>query len=223
MQDNTKKFITKSALIALAGYLLSGPVSVALVIWLFPQPAWTSVPVFVEHYHVLQNLPYYFGPLLIGGMLMLMAGHYRVVEEAHKNRALFALALSAAFAALIFFNYICQTTFVHNLATHYRPEYDAPIAAFSMVNPVSLCWAIEMWGYGILGVATWLLAPVYRGKSGTIRYLLVLNGWMSVAGGVFTAIDAGWVQQPAGLAAYSLWNVLMIVLMVALYRFWKKG
>ena len=218
MRDNASKFIARAALIALAGYVLSGPASVAFVMAFFPQPAWTSAPVFVAHYHFLQNLSYYFGFLLVGGMLMLFVGHYRIAGAAHKRQTLLALVLSAPFAALIFFNYIAQTTFVHNLVRNYRPGFDAAIAIFSMANPLSLCWGIEMWGYAILGVATWLLAPYYRDRSVAIRYLLVLNGWMSVVGGVFTAADAGWVLTTAGLTAYSLWNLVMMALMVLIYR-----
>lgn len=76
MHGNNTKLTATGALVALAGYLLSGPGALLIIKNVQPQPPWTSARVFVEHYHPIQDLPYYFGFLLIGGMLMLMAGHY---------------------------------------------------------------------------------------------------------------------------------------------------
>lgn len=222
MPQQQNNLIPAGALIALAGYALSGPLSVGLSQWLHPQPAWTSAQAFVEHFHPIQNLTYYFGFFLLGGMLMLMAGHYLRAGERSRPALLVALLLSAAFTALVCFNYIVQTTFVSNLARYYRPEFDTAIAVFSMVNPMSLCWGIEMWGYALLGIATWLLAADYRDRNPVIRSLLVLNGWMSVAGALLTARDIAWVLTTGGLIAYTLWNVLMMALMVLIYRDAKR-
>jgi hypothetical protein len=181
--------------------------------------------VFAEHYHIVQDVPFYFGFLLIGGMLMLMAGHYLSAKNEPENTrfyTLLALSATAVFAALIFFNYVCQTTFVRHLALHYQPEYDTMIATFSMVNPMSLCWGIEMWGYGILGVATWLLAVFYQNKNRLVYWLLIGNGVMSLAGVAGTVLDVSWLLTAGGLAAYFLWNLLMVVLVLAVYLFWKK-
>lgn len=188
---------------------------------LAPQPVWVSPAVFVENYHPLQNLPYFLGFLLIGGMLMVVSGHYLNVSEDRpvlKLRLLMALGWTIAFVGLIAFNYICQTTFVHNMAVHYKTEYDAAISAFSMSNPTSFCWANEMWGYALLGVATWMMAEYYAGRNEIIRWLLILNGVMSIAGVVWTIVDIFWVLTVGGLVAYFLWNVLMIVLMVLIWR-----
>ncbi|MBK8966571.1 MAG: hypothetical protein IPM36_07780 [Lewinellaceae bacterium] len=221
MQPSYNRLIASGAAIALAGYVLSGPAAFLFVQQTHPQPAWESPAVFAAHYHVIQDVPYYFGLLLIGGMLLLAAGHYLNVKPENTRLrfvTLLALAATTVFATLILFNYICQTTFVRHLALHYQPESDPILAAFSMANPMSLCWAVEMWGYGILGVATWLLRGYYTGWSAWISGLLAGNGVLSILGVVFTVIDVQWVLTPAGLAAYFLWNVLMIVLMVLIYR-----
>ena len=76
---------------------------------------------FAQNYHPVQTLPFFFGFAMITGYIMLLA-------------------------ALIFFNYICQTTFVPALSSDYRPEYDPIISTFSLANPRSLSWTIEMWG-----------------------------------------------------------------------------
>ncbi len=154
-------------------------------------------------------------------MLMLAVGHYlnyqgEVAET--KFHLLVSLGWTVVFCTLISFNYICQTTFVHNLALHYKPEYDAAISMFSMSNPLSFCWANEMWGYALLGVATWLMAGYYRRVHEGIRWLLVANGVVSLISAFWTILDVNWVMTTAGLVAYFVWNVLMIALMVLIYR-----
>lgn len=222
---NYAQLISVGSLIALIGYITSGPVGFLIVRIVKPQPVWTSSAVFAENYHVIQDLPFYFGFLLTGGMLMLAAGHYlnhTENEPAKKFRLLVALGWTIAFFALISFNYISQTTFVRHLALSYKPEFDSAIAAFSMANPLSFCWANEIWGYGFLGVATWLTAGYYSGKSNVIRVLLIANGVVSIATVAFTIIDMNWLMTPIGLSAYFIWNVLMIVLMILIYNYNRK-
>jgi hypothetical protein len=225
MKTEYDQLISLGALVGLTGYVLSGPVGFMVVKSTYPQPVWASPAVFAENYHVIQDMPYYFGVLLIGGMLMLSAGIYlKSKTEPEKSRfhILLALMWTTFFAALIFFNYICQTTFVRHLALEYKPAYDAMISTFSMANPMSLCWAIEMWGYGILGVATWLMSAYYSDKNRAIYWLLILNGIVSILTVVFTIIDVNWLMTTAGLAGYFFWNVLMIVLMILIYKHSKK-
>lgn len=222
MKGRYSHLIALGALVALSGFILSGPVAFIIIHILRPQPAWESAAVFAEHYSSLQDIPFYFGFLLIGGMLMLVSGHYlnNRQEGIVKFHLLVALGWTIAFFTLIAFNYICQTTFVHNLALHYQPEYDLAIASFSMANPLSFCWANEMWGYAFLGVATWLMAGYYQ--SAFIRFLLIVNGVVSILSAVWTIIDVQWVMSPFGLIGYFLWNILMIVMMIAIYRSAKK-
>lgn len=205
---------------ALSGYILSGPVGYLIVNVFRPQGDWTSVASFVEHYSPIQNIPYYFGFLLIGGMLMFASALYlNSVKESISIRFQLSLAFASTiiFCVLISFNYICQTTFIHNLATHFKPEYEPAIAMFTMSNPLSFCWANEMWGYGFLGVSTWLMSTYYSDKSKIIYTLLILNGILSVVSVAWTIIDINWVMSKIGLVLYFAWNVLMILIMVFIY------
>jgi len=225
MKLSCRKLISLGAIVALIGFILSGPVAFVIVQLLKPQPAWVSPAVFAVNYSSIQDLPFYFGFLLIGGMLMLVAGHYlnyREDNEVTKFHLLFALGWTLVFCALISFNYICQTTFVHNLALHYKPEYDSAIFTFSMSNPLSFCWANEMWGYALLGVATMLMSGYYRGINNVIRILLIANGVISLGSAVWTIVDVNWVMTLAGLSCYFFWNILMIVLMIMIYSFSRK-
>lgn len=225
MQNAYHRLIALGTLVGLAGYVLSGPGGFLLVQITQPQPAWVSPAVFAENYHVVQDMPYYFGLLLIGGMLMLAAGLFlNAGDEPVKIRfhLLLALMWTTFFAALIFFNYVCQTTFVRHLALNYRPEHDPLIATFSMANPMSLAWAVEMWGYGVLGVATWLMSGYFQNRNKAIYWLLIANGVVSVLTVVFTVIDMKWLLTPPGVAGYFIWNVLMITLMILLYRYARR-
>lgn len=218
---NYTKLISLGALVALIGYIMSGPVAFLIVNLVRPQPAWVSPAVFAANYSSIQDLPFYFGFFLIGGMMMLAAGHYLDFKEDNIKRKfylLIALGWTIVFCTLISINYICQTTFVHNLALHYKPEYDSAISTFSMSNPMSFCWANEMWGYAFLGIATWMMAGYYHDRNNLIRALLITNGVVSLISATWTIIDVSWVMTTAGLISYFTWNVLMIVMMIMIYR-----
>jgi hypothetical protein len=222
---NHQKLISAGALVALVGFVLSGPVGFLLVSQTKPQPVWVSPAAFVEHYHAIQDVPYYFGFLLIGGMVLLMVAHYMDARDQDSRMRFYnlvALCLATIFSTLIFFNYVCQILFIRNLALHYKPEYDPAIAMFSMANPLSFCWSNEMFGYGILGVATWLLASYYHGRSKFIRLTLIANGIVSLGSVVWTILDANWILTTAGYVGYFGWNLLMITMMIAIYKFARK-
>jgi hypothetical protein len=206
------------AALTAVGILLSGPLGLIIVNLVHGQPSWQGAQTFAENYHPVQTAPFFAGIALVLGYVVLMPALYHIAADFQKTRALVATVLTGAFATLIFFNYINQTTFVPALARNYRPEYDALISAFSFVNPNSLCWAIEMWGYGILGLATWLAAPVF-GRDGiekTARVLMTANGVFSIVGALVVSLDLNWVFTPAGLVSYAAWNVLVFALSICI-------
>ena len=184
----------------LAGILLSGPLSLALVSATHPQPPWQGARVFADAYHPIQLLPYLGGIVLVVALVVLIASARELASEVHKARAGAALVLSSVFAALIFFNYVVQTTFLPDLAWHYDEAYAAIIGAFSMSNPTSLAWGIEMWGWGLLGMATWLVAPVFRGSrlERATSLVFAANGAVSVAGALLTRGSPGLGDDPGG-------------------------
>jgi hypothetical protein len=216
-----ERLISTGAIVALIGFILSGPAAFILVKLVKPQPQWVSPAVFAQHYHMVQDVPYYFGFLLISGMLMISTGYYlnfKNNDAIGKFMLLLGLSLSIVFSGLISFNYICQTTFIRNLAINYRSEYDPAISTFSMANTLSLSWAIEMWGYAFLGLSTALSATYYKDRSNLIAALMILNGVLSICGALFTIVNVDWVMTKAGLTSYFGWNILMIVIMTLIYR-----
>lgn len=214
-RDPAQRAAARCATIALAGALLSGPIGIALV-QLRPQPAWTGPEAFARAYHPIQTIPYWFGFVLVGGSVGLIAALAASAREDLRARALAALALSSPFAALVSLNYVLQTTFVPSLSRNLTPETAPFVTALSLSNPRSLGWALEMWGYAVLGVATWLIAPALasRGRWGrAASALFVANGPVSIAGAVLTAVGMGWLLAPVGLALFATWNVLFAAML----------
>ena len=200
-----------AALGALLGVLLSGPLAVALVNATHPQPPWRDAAAFAHNYHPIQLLPYAGGILLVAALIVLVSSLHASARVGDKAMTGAALVFAAAFAAFIFFNYVAQTTFVPDLARRYEPANAPIIAALSMSNPRSLAWGIEMWGWGLLGVATWLLSPVFdrTALERAAALTFMANGPVSIAGALWTIARPGWVMTPAGLAAFAAWNVLL--------------
>ncbi len=205
-------------IITLIGILLSGPIGLVIVTLVAKQPDWVDPALWAANYNPIQTIPFFFGFLLVGGYVITISALYHVAEEKHKTHAMVAIIFTAMFATLIFFNYINQTTFLPALAKAYQPAFSPIITAFSFSNPLSLCWSIEMWGYGLLGVATWAAAPLFYGSriEKITSWLMVANGVISLAGGFISAWDLNWVFTAAGFVNYLAWNLLVTVLAVTM-------
>jgi hypothetical protein len=87
-----------------------------------------------------------------------------------------------------------------------------------MNSPTAICWAIEMFGYGFLGLASLCAVPALPGGGvrRVSRLLLWANGLLSVAGAALTARDSRWVLTPAGLVAFLAWNAVILGMVLAL-------
>jgi hypothetical protein len=181
-----------------------------------PQPAWQSAGVFARHYHPIQLLPYLGGVVLVSALVLLIASLHALAPVERTALTGAALVFTAAYVALIFFNYVVQTTFIPELAKEASAGSAAIVAALSMANPRSLAWGIEMWGWGFLGVATWLVAPVFQGSrlERATAATFVANGPVSIIGALCTVAFPGWVTTPTGYIAFGSWNVLLAAMAV---------
>jgi len=98
-----------AALITAVGTLFSGPLAFLAVSSIKPQPAWASPQVFVENFHPIQSVTFYFGFLLITGSILMVAFiHHQLKDE----KTLLAVIFTAIAGGLIFFNYFTEATFV---------------------------------------------------------------------------------------------------------------
>lgn len=211
------KWIGYGTWCAIVGLLLSGPVGMLIISLTKPQPAWQLTQIFAANYHWIQAFPYFAGFLIIIGFLLMMIGLYEISEPDKRVYALAALVFTVVFAALVSLNYIFQTTFVPALLNTYARDKNEIVSAFTMANPNSLGWALEMWGYAFLGAATWFASKLF-GRSKLerfIAFLFILNGITSITSALWTAIDSSWIATTAGLIAYVVWNVLILAIAVS--------
>jgi hypothetical protein len=178
------------------------------------QPPWQSAAVFVQHYHQIQTLPFYFGFFLVVGSVMLLVATYLMAPL--PQSPLVGLLFGVIGSAIVCINYIAQTTYIPAMVAEYTPDQAVMLQALSMANPTSLAWAFEMWGYGGIGLGTWFAASVFgaTGLERVAKVLFVLNGILSLVGALWTAVDLGWVLEPAGYIAFGVWNLLYLVLAV---------
>jgi hypothetical protein len=80
-----------------------------------------------------------------------------------------------------------------------------------------------MWGYALLGVALWLVAPAFhetRLERITGR-LISANALISLAGGVATSVRQEWVVTDVGLVSFAAWNVLLGALALCFAVAWR--
>ena len=206
------------AILSAIGILTSGPLAVLVVALVHPQPLWDGPDLFVENFHRIQTLPFYFGFLLATGSILMLVSVYLLSKK--RATALIALIFMSIGAAFVIFNYVTQTTLVPAIVNAYTSELGPVLTTLSMSNPSSLPWALEMWGYGFMGLGTWLAAGFF-GTSRLERIaktLFIVNGVLSVFGALMASIDLGGVFSTAGLVGYGIWNVLYLALAITFYR-----
>jgi len=206
----------QSALLLIVGIVASGPLALLAVALVHPQPPWRDAARFAAEFHWIQVTPYVGGFLLIAACVALIASLCSLMPAAKGARANFALAVTAAFGALIVLNYIVQTTLVPSLVSPYHDENAPLVAMLTMSSPRSLGWTLEMWGYAVFGVATWAIAPVF-GNSRLERAtaaLFVLNGIGSIAAAVATSVWQGSAMTVPGFIGFAVWSALMVAMAV---------
>lgn len=209
---------TVGAMLTAAGIIASGPLAIVVVALVQAQPLWDGPALYVDSFHRIQTLPFYFGFLLVvGSILMLVSVYLLSRRRAAALAALIFMSIGASFAIV---NYVTQTTFIPALVNVYAPELDPVITLLSMANPGSLAWALEMWGYGFMGLGTWLAAGFF-GTSRLERVaktLFILNGAVSIFGALIASMDLAGVFTVAGLVGYGVWNLLYLALAVVFFR-----
>lgn len=214
MKKNTNSIAVYRLGVIGAVFIMIGTIFPSLfAIFLRPkQPIWESAAIFVEHYHEIQSLPFYFGFFLIAGSLILLSTIYLLSRA--KLYTLLGLIFGVVGAAIVSLNYIIQTTFIPAVVAEYTAAHAVILQAFSMGNPTSFAWAAEMWGYGFIGLATWFAAAFFRNKGieKTAKVLFILNGILSIAGALYTALDLGWVLTTPGYVGFGVWNILYFIL-----------
>ncbi len=208
----------------LFGVIFSGLIFPALAMLVCPQPPWVDAATFIRAFHPLQTATFFCGFFLILGSLLTFVALYFTAGEDRKIYALSALVINTFFSAIVFVNYIIQTTYVPFLATHNPPETANILPMLTMGNPGSLAWALEMYGWGGVGLSFIFAAPVFgRERSGNIlRILFIVNGVCSFGSALMTSVDMNWLFTPAGIIALVVWNTLVLVIDVFLLGYFRQ-
>jgi len=224
LSNSRAKYLSVSALLVIIGIIFSGPVGLYIVKLSGPQPPWQSAKVFVENYSSIQAMPYAFGFLLVLGFLLFFVSLINAGNDQQKPLEVMGLTLGVIFGSLISLNYIIQVAYIPNALD----QNEVILSLVAMANPKSLAWAIEMFGYGILGLATIVVAPLFsnRGLQRIIKWLLVFNGVTSIGGAVAVAFDLSGVLSAPALIGYYMWNALIVIIMLLVitqFRFGKTS
>lgn len=198
-----------ASLCVAVGALTSGPIAMLVVARAAPQPAWRDVATFAAHYRPIQALPYLLGLVLLTGFVLFAAACHAGAERDLRTRTSAGLVFTAVYACMVFTNYTLQLGVVPR-ALAAQPAY---LAQLTMANPASFAWFLEMFGYAAMGMATYLVAPLFRGpgRARVIRHLLQANGVVSAVGAAYTAAVDRWVFTSWGIASFVAWNVLVPV------------
>ncbi|MFP4620583.1 MAG: hypothetical protein ACLFM7_04690 [Bacteroidales bacterium] len=215
------RLIAISSAIVIAGIILSGPPAVYFISLIRSQPDWVNVQTFIDHYHPVQNLAWTGGFLLILGFAFFIASSYQLaVSPSQRVPALLAIVFVTIFAVLAGVNYSLQIAWVPVLAGQ---EHEA-LSLITMSNTNSIAWILEMFGYGFLGLSTWCISMVFWGskRMNLIRYLLIANGIISIAGAMVTTGGVDWLFQTLGIISYIIWNLLILFAMALIYYEFRK-
>jgi len=206
------KLLRLGAWLQLIAVVIGGPLLVMVVNTVAPQPAWSDITTFSSHYSFLQSLPYWAGIILIIGnvLFVVSAGRFPEVRET----PLYPLALIAVaiYSALIAFNYTIQVAYIP--AAVHSPTVGLEL--FSMTNANSISWALEMFGYAILGISVWLVAPAFKGNTvrNIIRWLLIVDAVASVLGVALAVVFIGSMLNEGALVGYYFWNALVALIAI---------
>jgi len=198
------------AALSLMGGLVITIGGAVLVMILCPQPSWENQQTFVAAYHPLQSLIFVPSLALPLSIIAVLVGFHSSARPDAKPWTLLALVWGAVGATILCINYLIQGVFVPSLIK----QSSGLVGALVSANPGSLFWTLELFGYGIVGLAMWGAAPLFSGPGidRIIRWLLVVNGVGSILAGLGATVDSSWVLGPLGLGAVLVWNLLMIVL-----------
>jgi len=205
-----------SCLIVIIATVL-GPLSVLIVQWFEPLPPWNGINQYVSSYHKVHSISILFGFVLLIGFVKFIAASISLGEKDQKGHLTAAIIYTAIYGTLAGFNYIVNSSYIHHV---FNENLDV-VEILTMNNPKSICWSIEMYSYGFLGLATYSIAPVFR-ASATIVNMLKINGIASVAGALVTFFKLSWVLSPVGMIAYIGWNIFIVLTMVLIIRKYKS-
>ena len=157
------------------------------------------------------------------GSLLTFVVLYFIADEKKKIYAFTGLAVNIVFTAVVFINYIIQTTYVPYLAVNNPPETNSVLAIFTMSNPGSFAWALEMYGWGGIGLSFIFMAFTFGTNKldRTLKMLFIINGISSCCTALITSFDMNWLFTAYGFASLIIWNTLVFIIDIYLLKYFN--
>lgn len=216
-------FGVKAVYLNIIGIVFSGLVFPLISTIFFPQPQWVDAQLFISSFHPVQTLTFFCGYFLVIGSLLTFISLY-LLSVNKKVYALSGLIINVVFTAVIFLNYIIQTTYVPYLAANNPPETEYVLATFSMAKAGSFAWALEMYGWGGIGLSFIFMSMIFNRnrQERLLKSLFIINGICSCVTAIVTSIDMNWIFSAAGFTSLIVWNLLVLIIDIILLKYFKK-
>ena len=183
---------------------------------LFPMTSITSIETYASSFSSFQMLPF-IPSLLLAPMfvIMMLCIHYYACQE---KKVLSQLGFSFALicAAVLSIHYYIQLTVVQQGILNNELS---GLWQFAAPNPHSFFWAFAALGYGFMGIALLIVAPIFKEKSeNAVKWLFIANGLVGIAFLIGNALGLFIVNILASL----IWGVLFPVTSILMARKFRK-
>jgi hypothetical protein len=158
----------------------------------------------------LQILSMALGFMVVCLFVIFMAGIHYCAPADRKILTLTGVAFAIACASLLGINYYMQLTVARW----------NPLPMLAIENPHSAMWAIEVLGYGFMGLATLLPAFIFsKGKlERSIRWLFIINAALGIGGIIGYAVIDNPLDLLPGLLAWDAAFPAMTLLLAIFFR-----
>lgn len=167
---------------------------------------WRGVEAFAASYHQGVVLATILPSLLLAPTFLVLTAYIHTYAAAgRKLWSLIGAAFAAVYAAIVGLNYFAQLTVIRWQLL--RGEV-AGLSMLVMGNPASFFWALEVLGYGFMGMAgvfSALALPKGRLER-WVRGLFIASALMELPGTVIYVVTAN-AFHPLILASLGLWGV----------------
>lgn len=217
-------FGRKAVYLNMFGIVFSGLVFPVISTLFYPQPVWKNADLFINSFHPVQTATFFCGFFLVIGSLMTFISLYMLAGREKKVYAMTGLAVNLIFTSVVFLNYVIQTTYVPYLAMNNPPETASVLPVFSMANSGSFAWALEMYGWGGIGLSFIFMAYIFgkNRRENLLKVLFIINGICSCLTALLTSFDMKWIFSPAGFISLIVWNLLVFVIDIVLLGYFRE-
>jgi hypothetical protein len=148
--------------------------------------------------------------LLAPSFVCAMAAAMDLAPAEHQGRARAAFGLAVQYATLVSIVYVIQLGVI--IPRDLRGD-GATVASFACCTPGMPLTAVDLLGYSLMSVATWLLSGALprEPRNRWLRWMLIANGWL-----VFALI--GQLIEPRLIIVGAAWLVTFPAAMILLWR-----